>query len=232
MLTPAIYRTTITHQRQVPVHHHFEHRSYSWYVDVDDLPSLPWWLRPFARFDAADHFTGRPGDSLRDRVDRFLAEHEAPLPGGRITALLQARVLGYVFNPISVFWCHDRDGMLRHVIAEVHNTYGQRHAYLLPPADNPVPVHKTFYVSPFHPVEGDYLVLAPRPDRDVEVTVTLRRNCQPAFVAALRGTRQPATVGQVARMQVVAPLAPLVAALRIRLHGIVLWWRGVPVVPR
>ena len=53
--------------------------------------------------------------------------------GGRITALLQARVLGYVFNPLSLFWCHDADGVLRHVIAEVHNTYGGRHAYLLPP---------------------------------------------------------------------------------------------------
>ena len=58
MLTPAIYRTTITHSRQAPVHHSFEYRSYSWYVDVDDLPRMPWWLRPFARFRADDHFTG------------------------------------------------------------------------------------------------------------------------------------------------------------------------------
>ena len=50
MPTPAIYRTTITHSRQTPVHHSFEYRSYSWYVDVDDLPRLPRWLRPFARF--------------------------------------------------------------------------------------------------------------------------------------------------------------------------------------
>ena len=56
MLTPAIYRTRITHLRRAPVHHYFEHRSYSWYVDVDELPQLPRWLRPFARFDARDHF--------------------------------------------------------------------------------------------------------------------------------------------------------------------------------
>lgn len=55
-LTPAIYRTTISHCRQVPVHHSFAYRSYSWYVDVDNLPQLPWWLRPFARFHADDHF--------------------------------------------------------------------------------------------------------------------------------------------------------------------------------
>jgi cyclopropane-fatty-acyl-phospholipid synthase len=232
MLTPAIYRTTITHNRQAPVHHFFEYRSYSWYVDLDELPSLPWWLRPFARFDARDHFAGRPGQSLRDRVHTYLAEHDAALPEGRITALLQARVLGYVFNPISVFWCHDHDGVLRSVLVEVHNTYGQRHIYLLPPANTPVLVTKKFYVSPFNPVAGHYQVLAPRPDRQVDVVVSLHGDGQPAFVATLRGTRRPATVGHVARMQILSPLAPLMVALRIRIQGIALWLRRVPVVPR
>ncbi|OBI47484.1 hypothetical protein A5707_19615 [Mycobacterium kyorinense] len=232
MLTPAIYRTTITHSRQAPVRHFFEYRSYSWYIDIDELPALPWWLRPFARFHAQDHFTGAPGDSLRERVDAFLTEHHVPRAGGRVTALLQARVLGYVFNPISVFWCHDRDGALRHVIAEVHNTYGKRHAYLLPPANTPVQVAKKFYVSPFNPVTGHYQVLAPRPDTRAEVVVTLHGDGEPAFVATLRGTRQPATVRHVAQMQLLSPLAPLVVALRIRIQGIRLWLRKVPVVPR
>ena len=232
MLTPAIYRTTITHNREAPVHHFFEYRSYSWYVDIDELPSLPWWLRAFARFDARDHLAGRPGGSLRERVDAYLAEHDAALPGGRITALLQARVLGFVFNPISVFWCHDRGGTLRRVIVEVHNTYGQRHAYLLPPANTPVLVTKKFYVSPFNSVAGQYQVLAPRPDRQVDVVVSLQGDGQPAFVATLRGNRRPATVGCVVRMQILSPLAPLVVALRIRIQGIALWFRRVPVVPR
>lgn len=230
--TPAIYRTTITHSRQAPVRHCFEYRSYSWYVDIDELPSLPWWLRPFARFDAEDHFSGPPGDSLRDRVDAFLADHQVRLPGGSVTALLQARVLGYVFNPISVFWCHDRDKVLRHVIAEVHNTYGERHAYLLPPANTPARVAKNFYVSPFNRVLGHYLVLAPPPDQQVEVKVTLSGDGQPEFVALLSGTRRSATVGYIARMQLLAPLAPLMVALRIRIQGIWLWLRRVPVVPR
>ena len=232
MLTPAIYRTTITHYRQAPVQHFFEYRSYSWYIDLDDLPTLPWWLRPFARFDARDHLAGGPGQSLRDRVDAYLAENDAQLPDGRITALLQARVLGHVFNPISVFWCHDRHGVLCRVLVEVHNTYGQRHVYLLPPANTPVLVTKKFYVSPFNPVAGHYQVLAPRPDRQVDVVVSLHRNGQPTFVATLRGTRRPATVGHVARMQILSPLAPLLVALRIRIQGIALWLRRVPVVSR
>jgi cyclopropane-fatty-acyl-phospholipid synthase len=232
MLTPAIYQTTITHDRQAPVQHSFEYRSYSWYVDIDELPSLPWWLRAFARFDARDHLAGRPGQSLRDRVDAYLADHDAALPGGRITALLQARVLGYVFNPISVFWCHDREGVLQHVIAEVHNTYGQRHAYLIPPANKPVPVTKKLYVSPFNRVSGHYQVLAPRPDKHLNLVVSLHDGSKPAFVARLRGTHRPATLRHITRMQIVSPLAPLLVALRIRLQGIALWRRGLPVISR
>ncbi|HTQ21827.1 DUF1365 domain-containing protein [Mycobacterium sp.] len=231
--TPAIYRTTITHSRQAPVRHSFEYRSYSWYVDVDELPRLPWWLRPFARFRADDHLAGPAHGSLRDRLDAFFADHEMPAPGGRITALLQARVFGYVFNPLSVFWCHDRDGLLRCVVAEVHNTYGERHAYLLPPADLPVVTAKKFYVSPFNQVDGYYLVRAPLPDNEVDITVSLHRDQhRPAFVAEMRGERRPATTREVAIMQLVSPLAPLVVAARIRIQGIKLWSRRVPVVPR
>jgi uncharacterized protein len=238
-LTPAIYRTTITHARQTPVHHSFEYRSYSWYVDVDDLPRLPWWLRPFARFRAADHFSvasgNAPHDSLRDRLCAFFAAQDVAAPEGRITALLQARVFGYVFNPLSIFWCHDRDGQLRHVIAEVHNTYGERHAYLLPPADLPVVTAKEFYVSPFNQVDGYYLVQAPRPDSEVDINVALHRDHRqafPEFTANMRGQRRPATTRQVAIMQIISPLAPLLVAARIRIQGIKLWLRRVPVVPR
>ncbi len=234
-LTPAIYHTTITHFRATPVRHSFEYQSYSWYVDIDELPRLPWWLRPFARFRADDHFAGPPNDSLRERINAFFAERDVAAPRGRITALLQARVLGYVFNPLSVFWCHDRDGQLCHVIAEVHNTYGERHAYLLPPADVPVMTAKKFYVSPFNEVDGYYLVRAPRPDNEVDITVALHRDQRPTlpeFVANLRGERRPATARQLAIMQIISPLAPLLVAIRIRIQGIKLWLRRVPVVPR
>jgi hypothetical protein len=232
-LTPALYRTRITHLRRAPVHHYFEHRSYSWYVDIDRLPRLPRWLRPFARFDAADHFEGTPETTLRQRLDAFLADRDIDLKGGTVTALLQARVLGYVFNPLSLFWCHDADGVLRHVVAEVHNTYGGRHAYLLPPdAGQPSMVMKRLYVSPFNDVDGYYLVRAPRPDSRLNVTISLHRENQPAFVATMRGDRRKANVGEFVRLQLVAPLAPLMGALGIRVQGITLWLRRVPLVAR
>ena len=231
--TPAIYRTRITHVRRAPVQHRFDYRGYSWYIDIDEPPVLPRTLRPFARFDARDHFTGGADDTLRHRVDTFLAENGISLPRGRITALLQARVLGYVFNPLSLFWCHDADGTLRAVIAEVHNTYGQRHAYLLPSGETqPATVTKRMYVSPFNDVDGHYTVRAPRPGATLAVSITLHRDNQPPFVATMRGRRVRAGAAQLARLQITTPVAPLLGALRIRVQGITLWLRRVPVVPR
>lgn len=231
----ALYRTRITHLRRAPVHHYFEQRGYSWYVDIDNLPRLPRWLQPFARFEAADHLSPRAEgeDTLRARVDGYLAERGIELPGGTVTALLQARVLGYVFNPLSVFWCHDGQGELRHVIAEVHNTYGERHAYLLPPTgDQPVAVKKALYVSPFNEVDGYYLVRAPLPGEELDVTISLHRENTPAFVATLSGARHEASIANLLRLQMVAPVAPLMGAAWIRIQGIALWARRVPVVPQ
>lgn len=232
MLSPALYRTHIWHRRAAPVKYSFRHRGYCWYADVDDLPTMPRWLRPFARFDARDHLEGQPGDSLRDRVDAVLSHHGLDANGGTVTALLQARVLGYVFNPLSLYWCHDAAGTVRHVIAEVHNTYGGRHAYVVSGDGRSATVAKAFYVSPFNDVSGHYLITAPLPAETVEVTITLFRDEQPPFVAALRGDRLVVSAAQLMRLQVVAPLAPLMAALAIRMHGIALWLQGVPIVRR
>ena len=108
--------------------------------------------------------------------------------------LANARVLGHVFDPLSVFWCYDRDGGLACVVAEVHNTYGERHAYLLRPDEAGVAVTgKDFHVSPFFDVSGTYeLRFTLRPDL-VATTVTLRREGAVAFSATFRGRPEPAT---------------------------------------
>lgn len=228
----VLYRTRITHLRRAPVHHYFEHRSYSWFVDLDALPRLPRWLRPFAVFDARDHLWPAPNDTLRGRVDAYLAEKGIDLGGGRVTALMHARVLGYVFNPLTLYWCHDPGGAVRCVIAEVHNLTGDRHAYLLPPSDDgPVMVDKKFRASAFAGVDGHYLVRAPEPEDSLDVTVSLHRENQPAFVATMRGSRRPAGIRQILGLQVTAPLAPLMNVLSTRVQAVLLWLRRVPLVP-
>jgi len=134
-VTTALYPCQITHVRTRPIQRVFRYGSYLWLVDVDELPWVPLALRPLAQFRARDHLGGASGAgaSLRSAVDTYLASHGIDLAGGQVLMLGHARVLGHVFNPLTVFWCHRGDGSLAAIIAEVHNTYGQRHAYLLHP---------------------------------------------------------------------------------------------------
>jgi len=231
--TPALYPTRVTHLHRAPVHHYAEHRSYSWFVDIDDLPRLPWWLRPFARFDGADHFTGGPNETLRQRVDAFLATHDVFLPGGRITALLMPRVLGRAFNPLSLFWCHDAAGALRCVVAEVQDTHGERTAYLVPPGeDSPVPVAGALRDAPAHNDDGYFLVRVPQPGEKLDLTVSQHRDNHAAMVATWRGDRRRASTGQILLMQLAHPLAPQMAVFSMRFQALVLRMRGLSAPPR
>ncbi|MGX1806227.1 DUF1365 domain-containing protein [Nocardia sp. NPDC055321] len=241
---PALYFTRIRHTRVAPVRHAFEYRGYSWYFDLDNPPTVALPLRPFVSFQAADHLapvsTGSEpsarrdtGDNLRARVDDFLARNGIDCGGGRVTALMNARTLGYVFDPLTVFWCHDAAGDLRCVIAEVHNTYGERHSYLVRTDERGrATVGKEFYVSPFNAVEGSYTLRLPEPGRDLDLGITLLRDGEPPFAATMSGHRVPVTTRAVLRAQWRTPFAPWLIAARIRRHGIALWARGLPIVPR
>jgi uncharacterized protein len=122
----ALYDVEITHVRAEPVRHDVRHRSYLWFVDLDDLPSYGW----LGRFESRDH-AGYPARSVRANLEDYLAGEGIDLRGGQVTMLTQARSLGYVFNPLTLYWCHDPSAAVVCVVAEVHNTYGQRHRYLL-----------------------------------------------------------------------------------------------------
>ncbi|ART67409.1 hypothetical protein BTO20_01295 [Mycobacterium dioxanotrophicus] len=233
MTLPRIVRTRIRHVRRRPIHHEFGYHSYSWLVDLDELPQLPGLLRPFAQFRSADH-AGEPQCGLRANIDAYLAEHGISVPGGRVLMLANARVLGFVFNPLTLYWCHDRAGAVACVVAEVHNTYGGRHRYLVrtDPHGNAI-VAKDFYVSPFNAVTGNYHLHVPEPDRQLHVAVHLRDPAgSTVFSATMTGAVHAADTATVLRALVAVPLAPLLVALRIRWQGVRLWARGLPVVTR
>ena len=231
-MVAQLYLARVRHVRRRALDRAFHHAVYLWYVDLDDLPALPRWLRPFARFDARDHL-GDPARPIRENVDAFLARHGVDLGGGRVTMLANARVLGYVFNPLTLYWCHRRDGSLACVLAEVHNTYGERHCYLLrPDAAGRATAAKEFYVSPFLTLDGEYRMQVPEPGERLGVAVTLRQDGETAFVASLTGARRPATPAALARMLVRHPLMTQRVAALIRRHGVALWLRRLPVVPR
>ena len=234
---PAIVDGVVAHCRHTPTRHAFQHHVYQWLIDLDHLPRPPWYLRPVAGFDARDHLGGTGPDAAADikaNVERFLAQRDVHLgAAGRIVMLANARVFGHVFDPLTVFWCFGTDGKLRCVIAEVHNTYGERHAYLLDVDEaGRASADKAFYVSPFLAVDGRYdLRFELGPDA-VATSVRLRQHDAVVFTAAFRGSPAPATTGRLLRVLLRYPFMTQRVSLLIRAHGVRLWLRRLPVVHR
>ena len=232
---PALVVGRVHHTRHRPVRHSFTHRHTQWLVDLDDMPRLPRALRPVATFRGEDHLAGNPGiAALKANVLRLL-ERDGVTTGvrDRVVMLAHARVLGHVFDPMSAFWVFAPDGSLRAVLVEVHNTYGGRHSYVLrPDPQGRADTDKTFYVSPFNDVEGEYAIRLTLSPSTVGVAIRLRVRDEPLVTATVTGTPRPATTSAVARTAARYPLMPQRVSGLIRLHGIWLWLRRLPVRPR
>jgi hypothetical protein len=228
----SLYACAITHVRTRPIRRTFRHRTYMWLVDLDRLPRPPRVLRPLARFEPRDHFAGT-APTLRAGLERYLDAQGVRLGGGRVLMLAHARVLGHVFNPLTVYWCHRPDGSPLCTVAEVHNTYGERHCYLLRPDERGrAEVPKEFYVSPFFPVDGDYRMRLPEPGEKLDLAVHLLREGGRPFTATVHGTRRPAGPRNLLAAAARHPWSTLAVSAAIRLHGVRLYLRGLPVLPR
>ena len=228
LTAPRLYECQISHARTVPLRNVFTYRSYLWLVDLDRLP------RPglLSTFSAKDHL-GDPGRSIKENVARFLAARGVDTQGGRVLMLAHARVLGYVFNPLTVYWCHRADGTLACVVAEVHNTYGERHAYLLRTDERGrAEVPKEFYVSPFYPVDGGYRMSLPEPGDRLALSIVLSRGDKEKFSAGVQGRAVPATARTLAAAALRHPWSTIVVTARIRWQGSKLYLRGLRPVPR
>ena len=229
---PALVEGTVAHTRRTPLRHRFTNRVYQWLVDVDELPRMSRALRPFSTFSAADHI-GDPDQSIHANIERFCKAQGVDISGHRVLMLANARVLGHTFDPLSVFWAIAPDESLTCIVAEVHNTYGERHAYLLQTDDaGRAEVDKAFYVSPFFTVDGTYdLQFTLTPDK-VSSSIILRQGGAAVFSATFRGSPQPATPSRLAKLLVKMPLMTHRTSLLIRIQGVWLWIRRLPVVPR
>jgi uncharacterized protein len=230
---PALVTGHLTHRRRGPVRHAFRHRAYQWLVDLDAVPEQPWYLRPFAGFSAGDHL-GDPTLSIRENVERYLSLNGIRLgESSRIVMLANARVLGHVIDPLSVFWCFDAQTTLVCIVAEVHNTYGERHVYLLhPDASGIAAADKAFHVSPFFDVSGRYDMRFALSARVVSSTVILVRDGAVALTATFRGRPIPATRMAIVAQLIRKPLMPQQVSALIRMHGVWLWLRRLPVLRR
>jgi hypothetical protein len=156
-----LYTGWVMHERKVPKKNRFRYQLYYLFADLDELPDLDVSLKRFSynrgnlvSFHDCDHGP-RDGSPLRPWVDKVCAEADIDITGGRVQILAFPRVLGFKFYPVAFWYCYGADGTCRAVLAEVQNTFGEHHNYLLHNDGAPFDwrakpeTRKVFHVSPF-----------------------------------------------------------------------------------
>ncbi len=232
----------VRHRRSAPFTYGLEHDVWYAALDLAELDDLDRRLRLFghnhraaAVFRDADHLPTIARDVAAEIRAHLRATGEAP-DGWRVMLVTNLRVMGHVFNPASFFLCRDGAGVLRVVVVEVHNTFGERHLYTLKRRDGDgtsgVPfragMDKDFFVSPFISVDGAYAVhVRDEPDA-LKLAINLRQDGRPLISTSLVLRRRELTDRALAWMLVRHPLVTRKTIGLIHVHAIRLWLRGAP----
>jgi len=236
-LRSALYSGAVMHRRLRPRAHYLRYRVFWLLFDLDELSVLASKLRIFSHnrlnaisFYDADHGDGS-GAPLRPQIERHLKEADIDLDGGTIKLLCMPRIFGYGFNPLSIYFCNHRDGTLAAIVYEVHNTFRQRHSYLIPvqqPAGAVVEQHcrKVFYVSPFMEMDLTYRFRVTAPGEQVSVAIRVSDHDGPQLVAALSGKRRTLSDGTLLGLLVTHPLLTLKVIGAIHWHAVRMLMRG------
>ncbi|MCY3846602.1 MAG: DUF1365 domain-containing protein [Acidobacteria bacterium] len=248
-MTSCLYDGYVRHRRRGPRVHTFRYRLCLFYLDLDELPQLDRTVRLFSvngsnavAFHDRDHLDGRGGDTA-PRVAAVLRNAGVRLRTPKVYLLAACRILGYVFNPISLYYCHEGPGgPLRAVVAEVNNTFGERHLYVLRHRLNPASdtsrhaaryrAPKALFVSPFLAADGHYdFHLAPVGPR-LSVGILQYEGGHPTLDAQFWGRRVELTSRSVAGLVAARPLAAVKTIAAIHAEALRLWWKGIPLQPR
>ncbi|WP_439573214.1 DUF1365 domain-containing protein [Phreatobacter sp.] len=238
-LRSALYAGEVMHRRMRPKPHHLRYGVVSALIDLDELPALDARFRLFgynrrALFSFYDRDHGdRSGAPLRQWVEARLASAGLDADGGTIRMLCYPRILGFAFNPLTVYFCHDRDDRLIALLYEVSNTHGEKHTYVIPVAPSGGPVRqacdKRFFVSPFIAMDCRYRFRVLPPDEKTIVAITQGDAEGPLLAAVFSGERQELSDRRLAITFARQPLMTFKIVAAIHWEALKLWWKGVPV---
>ena len=241
----ALYFGDVMHARLKPMGHRFSYRVMSLLIDLGRLDAADRQSRLFGvnraalySFHEADH-GDRDGTPLPQFAQRRAREHGLDLTGGRVLLLCYPRLLGYTFNPLSVYFCYLACGRLALMIYEVRNTFGDIHCYALPvnSADESVAgirqqQDKLFYVSPFVEMAMRYHFRVSPPSDTVKLRILETDREGPLLAATFNGRRHALTGAALLRSFIALPLLPFKIIAAIHWEALRLWCKGAKFIPR
>jgi DUF1365 family protein len=233
----SLYVGRTTHSRLEPRPHSFSYGLFQLLIDIDHIDEAVRGLATLRHgrfglfaFDERDH-GARDGSPLRAWVETKLIEAGFAASAARIRLLSFPRVLGFVFNPISIFFVEAGDGRLEAVIYEVNNTFGQTHAYVTPAAGAAFErqeADKKLYVSPFYRVEGAYRFLVTPPADTFDLVIAKTTDGRLDFTATLSAKRRALTDAALLKLFFAMPLMTLGVVAAIHWQALILWLKGAP----
>lgn len=240
----VLYSGRVMHHRLRPRRHRFVYRLFTLLIDIDRLKDLDRRLT-FLSTERANLFSfynrdhgPRNGTPLRPWVEGELKGAGLDEPPARIKLLAVPRFLGYVFNPLSIYYCYNRDERLFAIVYEVKNTFGEQHAYALavPPEATLERIHqhceKDFYVSPFIEAKANYKFSLNSPNNNLDVRIIEYIQDEPLLVATLQGQQKPLTDRQLLIQAVLHPFLPQKVMASIHYEALKLWLKGISLQPR
>ena len=246
MTTPtasALFPGNVTHARLRPRAHNLAYRISSLLLDLDELEALDQKLRLFSvdRFNVFSFYQRDRGDGsgrpLRDQIECHLRAAGLFAVGGPIRVLTMPRVLGWSFNPLSVFFCYRRSGEINAVLWEIDNTFGERHGYLIPAAafdgsELRQRCDKSFYVSPFMDMNLVYDFRVRLPGDSFSIVIQASDAAGLMLTACHTGKRVELTDGALLRLFLTLPCLTLKVTGGIAWEALKLWSKGIAIRPR
>lgn len=236
----AIYAGDVTHVRLRPHGHRHHYRVFSMLLDLDELSALSASSRVFGynrpalfSFRDEDHGDGRR-NGLRDWVESHIAAAGTLEAGMRISVLCYPRILGYVFNPLTLYFCHTASGSLRTILYEVCNTFGEKHTYVIAVADeSSIPLQhscaKEMYVSPFIPMACLYHFHIVPPGEKILIRIDEEDEEGPLLIASFAGRREAISDRSMCLAFLRYPLMTLKVTAGIYWEALRIWRKGIPV---